>query len=304
MVSGQALGFIQAPGDPQLVTAVAYPNFTSNDVTIATALFTFLLPAGTVTLPAIPPAPATGSFTDINGDWDAQLVNAGNFPGNPADLMGFDVYQVVLQNSPSPNTISGQPVPLFSFRLTNDCIGPLPVMVLTNDSPIQFAIFLATGANFNNEMSVSVNNALAVDLYVGNNPASSQLDCPLDDLPTAVDDAIVTTQDNAANVPVLGNDNFGNNGPAAVNPISITSPANNGTAVINNNGTPGDPTDDFIVYTPNLGFTGNDSFVYQICDSDGDCATADVSVVVQAVSLRSTARCTLGHGQRPQMAAK
>jgi hypothetical protein len=73
--------FTQAPGDPQLVTAVAYPNFTSNDVTIATALFTFLLPAGTVTLPAIPPAPATGSFTDINGDWDAQLVKCRKFSG-------------------------------------------------------------------------------------------------------------------------------------------------------------------------------------------------------------------------------
>jgi hypothetical protein len=126
--------------------------------------------------------------------------------------MGFDVYQVVLQNSPSPNTISGQPIPLFSFRLTNDCVGPLSIMVLTNDSPLQMAVFLATGANFNNEMSTSVDNAPAVDLYVGNDPASSVLACPLDDLPTAGDDAVVTTQDNPVNIPMLGNDDFGNNG--------------------------------------------------------------------------------------------
>jgi hypothetical protein len=55
--------------------------------------------------------------------------------------------------------------------------------------------------------------------------------------------------------------------------------------VINNNGTPGDPTDDFIVYTPDPGFTGNDSFSYQICDSNGDCDTANVDVFVQGLGI-------------------
>ncbi|MBK9335050.1 MAG: tandem-95 repeat protein [Lewinellaceae bacterium] len=39
-----------------------------------------------------------------------------------------------------------------------------------------------------------------------------------------------------------------------------------GTMVLNNNGTPADPTDDYYVYTPQMGFIGVDTFVYQICD--------------------------------------
>jgi Big-like domain-containing protein/glycosyl hydrolase family 88/cadherin-like protein len=35
-----------------------------------------------------------------------------------------------------------------------------------------------------------------------------------------------------------------------------------------------------ITYTPNPGFTGIDTFTYQVCDSGGNCSTATVSVVV------------------------
>jgi hypothetical protein len=35
-----------------------------------------------------------------------------------------------------------------------------------------------------------------------------------------------------------------------------------------------------ITYTPNPGFTGTDTFTYQVCDSGGNCATATVTVVV------------------------
>ncbi|WP_181368979.1 Ig-like domain-containing protein [Flavobacterium pallidum] len=40
----------------------------------------------------------------------------------------------------------------------------------------------------------------------------------------------------------------------------IATPAANGTATVNNNGTPNDPTDDTIDYTPNANFNGSDSF--------------------------------------------
>ena len=68
-VFGQTVnyGFLQNAGEPLEITAVAYPSYTSNDVTISTAVFTFLLPSGTVTNPDIDPAPAVGSFNDITG---------------------------------------------------------------------------------------------------------------------------------------------------------------------------------------------------------------------------------------------
>ena len=279
-------GFIQDANNPRIITAVAYPNFTSNNVTIVTGLFTMLLPAGTITDPAIPPAPDAGSFIDVTGDWTAQLVNAANYSGagfDPADLMGFDVYQVVLQNSPSPNTVSGQPVQLFRLTLPGDCVGD-SVRVLVNDSAIQQAILNSLGANFNNEMSISVNNALSVDLYAGNAPNGSILPCPLDDVPDAVNDTISVNEDSGAtDIPVLANDDFGNNGPA-VGPISVITPSVNGTTMLNQNGTPNDPTDDFLTYTPNANFFGQDSIFYAICDVQGDCDTAQVVITVNAIN--------------------
>jgi hypothetical protein len=35
-----------------------------------------------------------------------------------------------------------------------------------------------------------------------------------------------------------------------------------------------------VTYTPKTGFNGNDSFTYQVCDSDGQCSTGTVTVVV------------------------
>ncbi|MFZ2489349.1 MAG: hypothetical protein WAZ19_14650 [Anaerolineae bacterium] len=175
-------GLIQDPNDPLLFTAVMYPTFTGN-ITISTALFTFTLPAGTVTDPAIRPAPALGDpFIDKTGIWLAQLLSTDvwtAFGLNPADLEGKDVYQVVLQNSPITNVTAGQPLSLYSFRLPNACTGG-NVEVLTNDSPLQQAILAGSGANFNNQMSVrnnAVGSNISIDRYVANDPATALTPC-------------------------------------------------------------------------------------------------------------------------------
>ncbi|MCG8331236.1 MAG: Ig-like domain-containing protein, partial [Chitinophagales bacterium] len=277
-------GFIQDPSDPLMITAVAYPNYSSTNVTISTAVFSFLLPEGTVTNPAIPTVPAAGAFNNITGIWAAQLVTPAVYGtvGNPADLMGNDVYQVVLQNSPSFTAfnpiVAGTPIELFSFILPNDCMNG-NVEVLTNDSPIQMSILTNLGANFNNQMSMSINDAPATDIYVGNDPTTFSLPCMLNDTPTAVDDVATTDENTPVNIDVLVNDDFGNNGPN-MGAIVITVVPPNGTATVNNNGTPNDPTDDTVDYTPDPGFAGTDVFTYQICDSDGDCDDADVTVTV------------------------
>ncbi|PHN05646.1 Ig-like domain-containing protein [Flavilitoribacter nigricans] len=289
-LSGQGVtyGFIQDPGDPTQITAVAYPDFTSTNVTISTAVFSFLLPEGTLTDPSIPPLPSSGNFVNVTGTWVAQVLTPslyGSTGQDPNDLQGNDVYQVVLQNSPSPSTVSGEPILLFSFSLPNDCIDGR-VEVLTNNSAIQQSIINSLGANFNNQMSVSLNDASAVDFYDGNDPGSSSYACPLIQLeatPNAVDDIASTDENVPVDVDVLANDTFGDDGPSN-SAITIVSNAANGTAAVNDNGTPTDPTDDFITYTPALNFSGNDSFVYEICDSNGDCDQATVSITVNDVN--------------------
>jgi uncharacterized repeat protein (TIGR01451 family)/gliding motility-associated-like protein len=104
-------------------------------------------------------------------------------------------------------------------------------------------------------------------------------------LPTAVDDVVQVVENSSNNaIHVLvdngnGADDFGRDG-AGTNPIVLATTPANGTATVNNNGTPNDPTDDYIVYTPNSNFTGTDTFTYTIEDSNGDTSTATVTIEV------------------------
>ncbi len=111
-------------------------------------------------------------------------------------------------------------------------------------------------------------------------------------LPTAVNDDIIiveNTVDNAIMVLIdnsNGADDFGGDGPGTV-AVSLTMPPSNGVATANDNGTPNDPTDDSITYTPNVDFVGFDSFTYTIEDAqgligsaNGDRSTATVTIEV------------------------
>ena len=85
-------------------------------------------------------------------------------------------------------------------------------------------------------------------------------------LPIAVDDRSTTAINTPIVVNVLGNDTP--NG--ATTPNVVTNPAN-GTVVVNVDGS--------IEYRPNTNFEGTDTFVYEICNTDG-CASATVTIDV------------------------
>ncbi len=101
---------------------------------------------------------------------------------------------------------------------------------------------------------------------------------PADDGVTANPDAPTVAEDGSVNVDVAANDSL----PDGRGPLTITGAAGDGTATVNNGGTPGDPSDDTVTYVPAADFFGTDSFTYQICDADGDCDTATVTVTVTA----------------------
>ncbi|WP_121053312.1 Ig-like domain-containing protein, partial [Lacinutrix venerupis] len=94
--------------------------------------------------------------------------------------------------------------------------------------------------------------------------------------PDAEDDTATTEEDTPVDIDVLDNDDLGTE-PTTI--TAVTTPAN-GTATINDNGTPADPTDDTILYTPAADFNGTDTFDYTITDSDGNESTATVTVTV------------------------
>lgn len=98
-----------------------------------------------------------------------------------------------------------------------------------------------------------------------------------DAYPNAVDDIAIANTATPTNINVLINDSFGADGAGSV---TIAFPPTNGTAVVNDNGTPTDSSDDYIIYTSNPGFIGTDLFKYRICDSNGSCDDATVTMTV------------------------
>lgn len=98
------------------------------------------------------------------------------------------------------------------------------------------------------------------------------------DVPVANDDQVSTPLNTPVNIPVLDNDSCGIDTPCT---ISLETPPGVGTVVPNTNGTPGDPSDDFFVYTPPDGYAGPPVvFTYRICDANGDCDIATVIILV------------------------
>ncbi|MCP5017464.1 MAG: tandem-95 repeat protein, partial [Ketobacter sp.] len=95
------------------------------------------------------------------------------------------------------------------------------------------------------------------------------------DPPVANNDSASTSEDTPVTISVASNDTDpdGNLDPTSANTACQTcvDPANGS---LGNNG------DGTFTYTPNTGFTGPDSFVYEICDTEPLCDTATVSITV------------------------
>jgi len=102
----------------------------------------------------------------------------------------------------------------------------------------------------------------------------------VNDLPLANADVAVTAEDTPVNIASGINDTDGDDPHV----ILITESPNHGIATINNNGTPNDLGDDYIVYTPGLNFFGMDTLVYQVCDVDNECDTALVVITISPVN--------------------
>jgi hypothetical protein len=89
--------------------------------------------------------------------------------------------------------------------------------------------------------------------------------------PVASDDSASTREDTAVTIDVAANDTDpdGNLDPSSA---SVTAAASNGVVTHNGNGT--------FDYTPDPDYCGSDSFVYEICDTDGLCDTATVHLTI------------------------
>ncbi len=94
--------------------------------------------------------------------------------------------------------------------------------------------------------------------------------------PVAGNDNFQTAINQAVSGNLTTNDSDPDNDELTFTPTPVSGPTN-GTLTINPDGT--------FTYTPNAGFSGTDTFVYQVCD-DGNpalCANAEVSIIIDPV---------------------
>lgn len=161
-------------------------------------------------------------------------------------------------------------------------------LTLVSDGPFTFPTELASGATY--DVSVhsqptgpdqicSVTVGTETGTITNSDVNSVEVICTTNQPPTANNDSASVDEDASATIDVAANDTDtdGNLDPTTTNNVcgTCSTPSNGGLA---NNG---DGTFD---YTPNADFFGADSFVYEICDTDGACDTATVDITVDPVN--------------------
>jgi fimbrial isopeptide formation D2 family protein len=100
--------------------------------------------------------------------------------------------------------------------------------------------------------------------------------------PKATNDTAITEVGLPVKTDVLANDK------GSLDPATLTVTVNpvHGSVTVNSDGT--------ITYTPALGYSGADTYTYQVCDTSGQCTTATVAVTVGVVAKPDTDTTTLG----------
>ncbi len=93
------------------------------------------------------------------------------------------------------------------------------------------------------------------------------------DTSSLVDDFQTTPLGTPVKIPVMDNDLVDADG-VELTLHSIVSGPTSGSVVLNADGT--------VTYIPSTGFTGTDSFVYRVCDSQDQCVNATVTVLVES----------------------
>jgi VCBS repeat-containing protein len=212
------------------------------------------------------------------GEFDAlpEFIDLGS--GDLATLLDIDIDvtsedKIILVASTDGNGIdivsvpAGSGIDVSSIDLSNG------LFVATNES-LRSDIYDESGQPLASSLDLfQITPSGAVQIgTVGSEDAPPPINTP----PQPVNDSTTTNEDTTVEIDVLSNDTDADNNPLT---LSINETPTNGTATLNDNGTPTDPTDDTITYTPNSNFNGTDSFTYTVSDgTDTTSATVDITV--------------------------
>lgn len=218
-----------------------------------------LSPAAAKVNASIIVSPTEGLITDETGRTDTFTITLDSGPSQPVkiDLVSSDPTEGVITPE-SVNLTPGNwdtPHTITVTGLPDDILdGDVAYTIITNPAT-------SSDPNFDglNAPDVSVIN--------------------LDDaIPVANPDNATTDEDFPVTIDVLANDTGIDDIPLTV---TISADPSSGTAIVNPNNT--------ITYSPILNFYGEDSFSYQVCDFNIDCANANVTVTINPINDPPTA---------------
>ena len=140
--------------------------------------------------------------------------------------------------------------------------------VETNGHDFHFGGEILDAAFYNGVLSDAERSAVEQGLSA---EVSSLPEADPNGAPTATADAATTVEDTAVSVDVVANDTDPDGDSLSVTEVAG---AGSGSVVANGDGT--------VTYTPDSGFSGDDSFDYTVSDGNGGTATGTVSVGVEA----------------------
>ncbi|OOG87913.1 hypothetical protein B0E41_03070, partial [Hydrogenophaga sp. A37] len=240
---------------------------------------------GTITITPVNPGPVatdnvetTTQDVPVSGNLITDNTGDGvdsDVDGDPLTVSGFTVGGVpgvvgTPQNITNVGTLTVNADGSYTFDPLPTFVGSVPAMVYTLSD--------GDGATDTATLSLTVE--------------------PLSETPSLVGDSATTPEDTPVTIDVLNNDAPGSEGPLTITeingqPIAVGTPVvlNDpitglpvGEVSLNNGGTPGDPTDDVLVFTPEPGFNGPVDFTYTVQDRLGNELQAPVTVEVTPVN--------------------
>jgi VCBS repeat-containing protein len=227
----------------------------------------------TVTITGINDAPTLSSFNKIGQEDGSISFTDTDFINAYSDPEGDNFTAIKLLSLPQNGTLT----------LNGNPVGEGARMV-----PLQNGYISITDLNsltFTPDTNYNGNSSFVWNASDGSNYSAGTtvnlIINPVNDTPVAIADNATTEENTAVSIDILSNDSDILDGDTLyIDTFDIFS-TNAGTITRDQRGTPNDSTDDYLLYTPAAGFSGDDSFNYTITDGQ-DTDTATVTVKINA----------------------
>ncbi len=248
-------------------------------------------PKVVLTIPMVAIAPGAINFTPNQADNSPStdiLTGVMVIPPSMVDYGTIPTITVV--NDPNAPTAIND-----TLSLAEDNSLTLNGNVTSNDTPAGLTVFSAsttagTQGSLNGLVYTPPANFVGTDTitYIAQNAGGTQSNVgtvtinvtAVNDPPVAANDLFTVDEDSTNNtLDVLANDNGGPNETGdTLSVVSVGATSGNGEAVRRADGTG-------VVYTPEAGFVGTETFTYTMQDQDGETDTATVTVTVEPGTL-------------------